>query len=246
MTVLSTELPILELKQVDSGYGRVRVLRGITLTVPHGKITALVGPNGAGKTTLLGSVSGLVRTFSGRILFKGEDISHLATSKRIAQGLCHIPERRGVFRSLSVRDNLSMHARRREERDSLERAVAAFPILGMRLSQIAGTLSGGQQQMLAMARAYAQNPDLVMVDEASLGLAPTIVDQVFDFLVDLPSRGAAVLAVDQYATRVLGLADHAYVLFHGELVFSGQPAQLASTDIFERYLGGKVAGGLVP
>ena len=228
----------LELRGVTSGYAGTTILRDIDLTVATGSVTALLGPNGAGKSTLLKTVSGLIKPSSGSVHLDGVDVSKLAPNKRAGLGLCHIPEGRGVFRSLTVRDNLRLQAEPGDEAAAIARCVAAFPILGARINQVAGTLSGGQQQMLAMARAYARSPRLVLVDEASLGLAPIIVDEVFAFLSAIAAGGSSLLIVDQFVARALAMASHAYVLTRGELVFSGTSEELRDGDVFQRYLGG--------
>ena len=161
----------------------------------------------------------------------------LPPNKRANLGLCHIPEGRGVFRSLSVRENLRLQAVPGTETEAAARCIAAFPILGQRINQTAGTLSGGQQQMLAMARAYARSPRLVLVDEASLGLAPIIVDEIFAFLSTITAEGSSLLIVDQFVTRALAMATTAYVLSRGEIAFSGTPEELQQGDVFKRYLG---------
>jgi branched-chain amino acid transport system ATP-binding protein len=229
--------PALQLDGVTSGYGRTTVLRGISLQVPAGSITALLGPNGAGKSTLLKTASGLIRPTAGRIHLDGEDVTTTAPHQRARRGLCHIPEGRGIFRSLSVRENLVLQSSSRTGGDATEEALTVFPILKERLRQIAGTLSGGQQQMLALTRAYLSDPRLVLVDEASLGLAPLVVDEIFEFLANTASRGTALLIVDQFVIRALSLASTAYVLQRGELVFSGTSDELGQTDVYEQYLG---------
>ncbi|MGD9796417.1 MAG: ABC transporter ATP-binding protein, partial [Acidimicrobiia bacterium] len=176
-TAVQTDLA-LELRGVSSGYGHTTILRNVDLQVPAGSVTALLGPNGAGKTTLLKTVSGLIKPSSGSVHLGGADVSSFAPNKRAGMGLCHIPEGRGIFRSLTVKENLQLQASPGDEEAAQERAIAAFPILGERLGQRAGTLSGGQQQMLAMARAYARDPKLILVDEASLGLAPLLVVEI--------------------------------------------------------------------
>jgi len=227
----------LELVAVNAGYDRTTVLRHVDLTVKAGSVTALLGPNGAGKSTLLKTVSGLLRASSGSVVFDGQDFGRMPANQRCRLGLCHIPEGRGVFPSLTVRENLYLQARPGQERDAMERCIQAFPILGARLGQKAGTLSGGQQQMLAMARAWAQDPKLILVDEASLGLAPIVVDEIFQFLRDVTAAGSSLLIVDQFIARALAMATEVYVLSHGSIVFAGSPAALGKGDVFDRYLG---------
>jgi branched-chain amino acid transport system ATP-binding protein len=223
---------------LEKSYGSARVLAGMDLLVPAACCYALLGPNGAGKTTLLRAVSGFIPVAEGSVSLFGEDVTSTAPYRRFEQGLCHIPEGRGVFRSLTVRENLVMQARKGTEVEAVERAVAVFPILGSRLAQPAGTLSGGQQQMLAMAAAYVREPRVILVDEASLGLAPLIVDQIFAFLTDITKQGSALLIVDQFVTRALDMATTAYVLRRGSVVFAGSAHELREGDLFGRYLGG--------
>ena len=233
-----TAAPALELRNVTGGYRGVDVLRGVDLNVESGSITALLGTNGAGKTTLLKTASGLLRPTDGSVLIGGNDVTAWPAHRRAAAGVCHIPEGRGVFRSMTVRENLRLQTRRGDdEAAGAVRAIEAFPILGQRLDQRAGQLSGGQQQMLALARAYTQRPSLVLVDEASLGLAPIVVDAIFTFLQQISSEGTSLLIVDQFVARALALADKVYVLGHGEIVFAGEPAELRASDVFGRYLG---------
>ncbi|MCU1366183.1 MAG: branched-chain amino acid transporter ATPase [Ilumatobacteraceae bacterium] len=228
----------LELRDVTAGYSGTTVLRNIDLAIPVGVVTALLGPNGAGKSTLLKTVSGLIRPTSGSVHLDGVDVSKFAPFQRAALGLCHIPEGRGVFRSLTVRENLRLQAQPGTEAEATERCIAAFPILGERIGQIAGTLSGGQQQMLAMCRAYARSPRLVLVDEASLGLAPIVVDEIFTFLATITAEGSSLLIVDQFVSRALAMASTAYLLARGEIAFAGTSAELRDGDMFQRYLGG--------
>ena len=228
---------LLSVQNLSSGYERTTILRDVSIEVPAGSVTALLGSNGAGKSTLLKTISGLVKPLVGTISFDGHDVNALAPNQRSALGMCHIPEGRAIFRSLTVRENLRLQAKPGHENEAIERCIEAFPILGERISQRAGTLSGGQQQMLAMSRAYAQSPRLVLVDEASLGLAPIIVDEIFRFLEQLAAQGAALLIVDQFVTRALALATTAYVLNRGEIVFSGTAQELRHGDIFAQYLG---------
>ena len=223
----------LELSGVTAGYGELLTVRDVSLTVRPGEVTALLGANGAGKTTLLNVVSGLVPAREGRVTLGGVDITRSATYARVRAGLRHIPEKRGIFPSLTVRDNLRLHGRRGSEKDAIARAVESFPILGDRLGQVAGTLSGGQQQMLAIARAYDPAAQVILVDEASLGLAPVVVDEIFDFLARVH---VALLLVEQYVTRALDLAAHAYILSGGHVTWSGPARELDQERVFEHYL----------
>ena len=229
--------PALEVRGLEAGYDDTVVLRDVSLVVPQGAVVALLGPNGAGKSTLLRAVSGFLPARSGQILLGGRDAAGLRPHQRAAAGLCHVPEGRGIYRSLTVRENLLVHAAGGPERIAVDRATAAFPVLGERLGQQAGTLSGGQQQMLALAAAHVRDPDLVLVDEASLGLAPIVVDEIFEFLARRAADGSSILVVDQFAVRALELATSAYVLRKGRITFSGSAAELLDSDLFERYLG---------
>ncbi|MGD9700999.1 MAG: ABC transporter ATP-binding protein [Acidimicrobiia bacterium] len=234
-------IPALQLTDVVAGYESTTVLRGVSLTVPANSVTALLGPNGAGKSTLLKTVSGLLRPSSGMVEVYGDDVTRLAPHKRASLGVCHIPEGRAVYKRLTVRENIIMQAERGREDRALELAADAFPRLGERLTQQAGTLSGGEQQMLAMARAYVRDQRLILVDEASLGLAPLLVGAIFDFLQNqlVKERGVAILVVDQFVHRALDMAETAYVITNGEIAFSGTAAELKSGDVFAHYLGGR-------
>jgi len=234
---LAITSPAIELRNITSGYGTTTILRNINLIVEQGSVTALLGPNGAGKSTLLKTISGLIRPTVGHITFEDSDISSLPPNKRAALGLCHIPEGRGVFTSMTVRENLALQAKPGHEAEAIEKGIEAFPILGQRLAQKVGTLSGGQQQMLSMARAYTQNPKVILVDEGSLGLAPIVVDEIFEFLATVATQGASLLIVDQFVVRALALATRAYVMTRGEIVFRGTSAELQESDVFDRYLG---------
>ncbi len=225
---------------LTAGYGGVTVLRDVSLTVPARSVTALLGPNGAGKTTLLRVASGLLRPRSGRLYLGGTEVSGWAPEALASAGICHVPEGRGVFPGLTVKENLILQARPGTERESAEKAVDAFPILGDRMKQLAGTLSGGQQQMLALARAYVSRPQVVLLDEVSMGLAPAIVDEIFAFLDRLAAEGAALLLVEQYVTRALASADYVYLLNKGEVSFAGEPTELDDEDVFRSYLGAEV------
>ncbi len=229
--------PTLQLDDVTAGYGATTVLRNITLEVPPSSVVALLGPNGAGKTTLLRAACGIIPVRQGKVRFDGEDVTKRRMDEMASRGLCHVPEGRGIFPSLSVKENLVLFSPRRQEGTAVERAAGAFPILGQRLNQMAGSMSGGEQQMLAMARAYLSNPRLVLVDEASMGLAPLVVDKIFEFLARIVAGGTSLLLVEQYVYRALQMANTVYVLNHGKIAFSGSPAELEGDDIFERYLG---------
>jgi branched-chain amino acid transport system ATP-binding protein len=214
------------------------VLRGVSLTVPAGSVTALLGPNGAGKTTLLKTVSGLLQPASGSVRLFGDDVTGLRPNRRARMGVCHIPEGRGVYKRLTVRENLVMQSDPGDEEFAIARAVEAFPILGQRLAQTAGTLSGGEQQMLSMSRAYTRDQKLILVDEASLGLAPIIVDSIFDFLQRIVAeKGMSLLIVDQFVDRALAMAQTAYVLRRGEIAFSGSADEARELDVFGEYMG---------
>jgi branched-chain amino acid transport system ATP-binding protein len=228
---------VLTLQSIVAGYGDVTVLRNIDFTVAEGEVVALLGPNGAGKTTLLRAASGFVKVRSGRIEFCGQDMTHKPPHAYSRAGICHLPEGRGIFPSLSVHENLVIQARTRHLQDAVDEAVALFPVLGQRLKQTAGSLSGGEQQMLALSRAYIARPRVVLVDEASLGLAPLIVDAIYDSLAQLKSQGVTVVLVEQYVHKALELADRVYILSRGEVVFEGAASALDTTDIYERYLG---------
>jgi branched-chain amino acid transport system ATP-binding protein len=227
----------LTVEGLDAGYGRTQVLRRVSLRVPESGMVALLGPNGAGKTTLLRAVTGFLPVTAGSVRVFGQDVRKLPAHRRFALGMCHIPEGRGIFRSLTVRENLVMQLGPHRVDEGIERASSAFPILAARLNESAGSMSGGEQQMLAVVAAYLRNPRLILVDEASLGLAPLVVNQIFDFLADVAESGTALLVVDQFAAKVLDLVTTAYVLKQGEIVFSGSAAQLADEDLFTRYLG---------
>jgi branched-chain amino acid transport system ATP-binding protein len=228
---------MLELRSVVAGYGDSTVLRGVDLIVPTGSVVALLGPNGAGKTTLLRVASGLLQPWIGSLLFDGEDLTGLPPHKLAERGICHVPEGRGIFGSLSVRENLMLQAPAGQESQALERAAQVFPKLGQRLDQLAGTLSGGEQQMLALTRSYVQSPRVVLLDEVSMGLAPKVVDEIFDFLATLAAEGASLLLVEQYVTRALAVADYVYVLGKGEVTFVGEPGELDGDDVFRAYTG---------
>jgi branched-chain amino acid transport system ATP-binding protein len=239
-------MALLEVHGLRSGYGRAETLRSVDLVVPAAATVVLLGPNGAGKTTLLKTVAGLVAAKGGEIRFQGRDVTRAAPHLRARQGICLIPEGRGVFRRLSVRENLVVQAwephqpplRPNAGQAAVERAAALFPVLGRRLEQQAGTLSGGEQQMLALARAFLTDAPLILADELSMGLAPVVVDQIFDAVGALRAEGRSVLLVEQYVERAVGVADYVYILGKGRIVFTGLPAECSSSAVFARYLQG--------
>ena len=233
---------LLELHQVVSGYGEVRVLHGVSLTVAAGSITALVGSNGAGKTTLMRVISGLLPLASGRIAFDGQDIGAAATHRRIGLGLALVPEGRLIFPDFTVEENLKVGAiapHARPERDRrIEEMFDLFPRLRERSRQAGGTLSGGEQQMLALARGMMAGPRLLLLDEPSLGLAPIVVEQLFDVIPRIRDTGVTVFIVEQDVRSSLELADTAYVMENGHIVRTGPAAGLLDDpSIKEAYLG---------
>lgn len=228
---------MLELRQVCAGYGSGKVLQHVDLVVPDGAVVALLGPNGAGKTTLLKVASGLLRPSSGHVVFDGADVTAATPYELARLGICHVPEGRGVFPTLSVADNLRLQAPPSVDRRAVERAASVFPKLGQRRNQLAGTLSGGEQQMLALARAYVGNATTVLLDEVSMGLAPKIVDEIFEYLRRLASEGLSLLVVEQYVARALELADYVYILNRGQIRFAGEPSEVRDETVLESYLG---------
>lgn len=228
---------MLRLEGIRAGYGQATVLRGMSLVVPDGAVVALLGPNGAGKTTLLRVASGLLRPTAGRVLLDGEDVTAAPPQRRRRLGLCHVPERGGVFADLTVAENLRLFAPPGGEEEAIARAVTAFPALGQRLHQPAGTLSGGEQQMVALSRVHGEESRVVLLDEVSTGLAPKLVDTIFAFLEDLSGQGMSLLVIEQYVAKALGIADYVCLLDRGRTAFVGEPAELDSAGLAARYLG---------
>jgi branched-chain amino acid transport system ATP-binding protein len=231
-------MALLEVRGLRAGYGRTEVLRGVDLSVPAGATVVLLGANGAGKTTLLRTVAGLVPPSAGEISFDGRTVTSLPVHDRAGRGICLIPEGRGIFRRLTVRENLVVQAEAGRAAAAVERSAALFPVLRERLDQVAGTLSGGQQQMLALARAFVTDAPLILADELSMGLAPVVVDQIFDALALLRGEGRSLLLVEQYVERAVAVADYVYILAKGAVVFAGEPAECSSGAVFARYLEG--------
>jgi branched-chain amino acid transport system ATP-binding protein len=232
-------VPALEVRGLHVAYGGVRALRNVSLVVPRGSVVALLGPNGAGKSTTLRTISGVIRAQSGRMWVDGVRIERRAAYRIARMGVVHVPEGRGIFPSLSVRENLMMAAASVvEAADPVSEAVDLFPVLGTRLRQLAGSLSGGEQQMLALARALMARPKLLMVDEISMGLAPIIVGQLFDALRERAAAGVSLLVVEQYVEAALSLADYVYVMDKGSIVSVGEPADMRHGTLATAYLGG--------
>jgi branched-chain amino acid transport system ATP-binding protein len=228
---------MLELRNITAGYGSHTVLRDVSLVIPDNAVVALLGPNGAGKTTLLRVASGLLRPSAGRILVDGVDATGWPPHKLSQHGVCHVPEGRGIFRALSVKDNIRLQAKNGFQADPATAVADAFPRLGERLAQRAGTMSGGEQQMLALARAYVAGARTVLLDEVSMGLAPKIIDEIFEYLHRLAAQGAALLLVEQYVARALELADFVYILNKGRVAFVGESTELGEEQILASYLG---------
>lgn len=231
------DLEMLTLHSVTAGYGDTTVLRNVNFTVGDGEVVALLGPNGAGKTTLLRTATGFVKPRSGRVELGGEDLTGQRPHAFVRRGACHLPEGRGIFPSLTVRENLRIQARSRDINEVVAEVAELFPVLGSRLRQTAGSLSGGEQQMLALSRAYLTRPKLVLIDEASLGLAPLVVDRIYDALRQLVERGLSLVIVEQYVQKALDLASTVYILNRGEVIHVGKVAELNSDEIYQRYLG---------
>ena len=233
---------LLSVQDLSSHYGRIQALRGVTLEVRQGQLVALVGANGAGKTTLLRAISGVQRVSAGAIGFAGHDITYMRPDQRVRLGICQVPEGRQVFGPLSVEDNLRLGAYTRCDKkaieDDLEQMYTMFPILKQKFRQAAGTLSGGQQQMLAMARALMGRPKLLLLDEPSMGLAPLLIQEIFNAIISLREHGKTVFLVEQNAQAALTIADRAYVIETGETVLSGTGSELLNNErVKSAYLG---------
>jgi branched-chain amino acid transport system ATP-binding protein len=234
--------PLLAVRDLVVHYGVIQALSGISLEVPAGRIVALIGANGAGKSTTLRAISGLVRPTSGSIELEGRPLAGLASNEIVALGVAQAPEGRGIFLNLTVRENLDLGAYLRRDRAGIdadgERALTLFPILKERAGQVAGTLSGGEQQMLAVARALMSRPRLLLLDEPSLGLAPQVVDRIFQVIQEINEAGVSLLLVEQNANMALQVAHHAYVLETGTIIMAGSGRELLqSPDVRKAYLG---------
>ncbi|ABD69561.1 ABC transporter related [Rhodoferax ferrireducens T118] len=238
---------MLKIENLQAGYGKVQVLHGITIHVPKGKIVTLIGSNGAGKTTTMRAVSGMIKPTSGQIMLSGQDITGLDSHQIARRGLAHSPEGRRVFPTLSVVDNIRLGAFVRytnarpkgDVEGDVDKALEMFPRLKERTHQLAGTLSGGEQQMLAMARAVMLNPEVILLDEPSMGLAPILVEEVFNIISRLKAQGVTMLLVEQFAAAALKVADYGYVLENGRISVHGPAAKLKDDPAVKAaYLGG--------
>jgi branched-chain amino acid transport system ATP-binding protein len=233
---------LLAVSSLTSHYGRIEALRGVTIEVRQGQLVALVGANGAGKTTLLRTISGVQKASGGRISFAGQDITHMRPDQRVRLGICQVPEGRQVFGPLTVEDNLRLGAYTRSDKETIqedmEQMYAMFPILKQKFRQPAGTLSGGQQQMLAMARALMGRPKLLLLDEPSMGLAPLLIQEIFNAIISLREHGKTVFLVEQNAQQALSIADRAYVIETGQTVLEGKGSELlVNEQVKSAYLG---------
>ena len=230
--------PILELRNVRASYGSIEVLHGVNLTVGRGEVVALLGPNGAGKSTLIKVASGILRPSAGQLMIAGRDATGASANALARAGLCTIPEGRGIFPNLTVRENLLMATYSGHKLSDIEQSTyARFPRLAERRSQLAGTMSGGEQQMLSLARALATDPVILLLDELSMGLAPLIVSELYQQVAAIAAEGVSVLVVEQFARTVLGVADQAVVLAHGKVQVFGKASEIGEDVLASAYLG---------
>ena len=234
---------MLKVEDINVYYGAIHAIKGISLEVNDGEIVALIGSNGAGKSTTLRTISGLMKPKTGRIMYDGEDITGVPAHKIVGKGLCQVPEGRHVFANMTVLENLELGAYLRTDKEGIEKDMEMvfekFPRLLERKDQLSGTLSGGEQQMLAMARALMSRPKLLLLDEPSMGLAPLLIKEIFNIIKEINAGGTTVLLVEQNANMALSIADKAYVLETGRITLSGTAAELASSEeVRKAYLGG--------
>ena len=235
-------MAMLEIKDLCVNYGMIAALKGISFEVNEGEVIALIGANGAGKTTTLHTITGLLPVKSGSIMFKGKDLTKTPPHKIVSMGMAHVPEGRRIFQNLTVLDNLKLGAFTRKDKDGiaedLKKVYDRFPRLAERKNQIAGTLSGGEQQMLAMGRALMSKPSIIVMDEPSMGLSPILVSEIFDIICSIRQSGTTVLLVEQNAKKALSIADRAYVLETGKIVLSGKASDLINDESIKKaYLG---------
>ncbi len=236
-------MALLEVQNLEVNYGVIRAIKGVSFEVNEGEIVTLIGANGAGKTTTMQSTIGLIPKKSGKVIFDGNDITKLPCHKIVHMGMTQVPEGRRIFQELTVYENLLMGAYSQKDKSSfktdLESIYERFPRLAERKNQVAGTLSGGEQQMLAMGRAIISHPKLLMLDEPSMGLSPLLVDQVFEIIKQINKDGTTILLVEQNAGKSLSISDRAYVLENGEIVLSGTGKELSESEMVKKaYLGG--------
>jgi branched-chain amino acid transport system ATP-binding protein len=235
-------MAMLEIKNLEVYYGVIQAIKGISFEVNQGEVIALIGANGAGKTTTLQTITGMIQPSAGEIIFDGKDITKIPGHKIVSMGMAHVPEGRRVFAQLSVYENLKLGAYTRKDKAeiaaSLERVYKSFPRLQERRNQLAGTLSGGEQQMLAMGRALMSKPRIILMDEPSMGLSPIFVEEIFSIIREISSEGTTVLLVEQNAKKALEIANRAYVLETGNIVLSGDAHELMNNDSIKKaYLG---------
>ena len=235
-------MAMLEVKDLEVYYGMIQAIKGISFHVDKGEVIALIGANGAGKTTTLHTVTGLLSTKSGHVIFEGKDITKVPAHKIVSMGMAHVPEGRRVFAELSVYENLKMGAYTRKDKNEIEESLKnvykRFPRLEERKNQMAGTLSGGEQQMLAMGRALMSKPKIILMDEPSMGLSPIMVNEIFDIIRSVSESGTTVLLVEQNAKKALSIADRAYVLETGKIALEGKAKDLLEDDSIKKaYLG---------
>lgn len=235
-------MAMLEIKDIEVFYGMIQAIKGIDFQVNEGEVIALIGANGAGKTTILHTITGLLSPKKGAVLFEGKDITKIPPHKIVSMGMAHVPEGRRVFAQLTVYQNLKLGAYTRKDKDKIEETLQMiykrFPRLEERKNQIAGTLSGGEQQMLAMGRALMSQPKIILMDEPSMGLSPIFVNEIFDIIKEVSNSGTTVLLVEQNAKKALSIADRAYVLETGKIVLEGNAKDLLNNDAIKKaYLG---------
>ena len=235
-------MAMLEVKDLEVYYGMIQAIQGISFEVNQGEVIALIGANGAGKTTTLHTITGLLSPKKGSVLFEGQDITKVPAHKIVSMGMAHVPEGRRVFSQLSVYENLKLGAYTRKDKSNIDKELQSiyerFPRLAERKNQLAGTLSGGEQQMLAMGRALMSKPSIVLMDEPSMGLSPILVNEIFDIIESISKSGTTVLLVEQNAKKALSIADRAYVLETGKVVLEGDAKDLLENDSIKKaYLG---------
>ncbi len=235
-------MAMLEIKNIEVYYGMIQAIKGISFEVNQGEVIALIGANGAGKTTILHTITGLLSPKSGSVFFEGKDITKVPAHKIVSLGMAHVPEGRRVFAELTVYENLKMGAYTRKDKNEIEQTLQMvyerFPRLKERKNQLAGTLSGGEQQMLAMGRALMSHPKIIVMDEPSMGLSPILVNQIFEIIEEVSKSGTTVLLVEQNAKKALAIADRAYVLETGKIVLEGDAKKLMNDDSIKKaYLG---------